>query len=98
MTNKTVKKLAALAAGVASGLLSLRLFTILGVTIGGPGGDSVAPQAFWLASSSIIQDCAATVFIGVSALWLAADLAKSRPRQSCGVLHRAGCDREHKGI
>jgi hypothetical protein len=78
MTNETVKKLAALATGIGSGPLSLRLFTTLGVPVGGPAGDSVAPLAFWLASSAIAQVCAAALFIGGSALWLAADLAKSR--------------------
>jgi hypothetical protein len=78
MTIETVKKLAALAAGVGSGPLSLRLFTMVGVPVGGPAHDSVAPLAFWLASSSIALVCAAALFIGGSALWLAADLAKSR--------------------
>jgi hypothetical protein len=85
MTNETVKKLAALAAGVGCGPLSLRLFTILGVPVGGPAGDSVAPFAFWLASSPIAQVCAAALFIGGSALWLAADFAKSRLGQQDGV-------------
>jgi hypothetical protein len=85
MTNERLKKLAALATGVGSGPLSLRLFTILGVPVGGPAGDSVAPVAFWLASSSIAQVCAAAMFIGGSALWLAADLAKSRLGQQEGV-------------
>ena len=78
MTNETVKKLAALATGVGSGPLSLRLFSTLGVPVGGPAGDSVAPFAFWLASSPIAQVCAEALFIGGSALWLAADFAKSR--------------------
>ncbi len=78
MTIETVKKLAAVAAGVGSGPLSLRLFTMLGAPVGGPARDSVAPLAFWLASSSIALGCAAALFIGGSALWLAADLAKSR--------------------
>ena len=78
MTNETMKKLAALAAGVGCGPLSLRLFTILGVPVGGPARDSVAPLAFWLASSPIAQVCAAALFIGGSALCLAADFAKSR--------------------
>jgi hypothetical protein len=78
MTIETLKKLAAVAAGVGSGPLSLRLFTMLGVPVGGPARDSVAPLAFWLASSSLALVCAATLFIGGSALWLAADLAKSR--------------------
>ena len=78
MTNETVKKLAALATGVGSGPLSLGLFSTLGVPVGGPAGDSVAPFAFWLASSSIAQVCAAALFVGGSILWLAADLAKSR--------------------
>jgi hypothetical protein len=51
---------------------------MLGVPVGGPARDSVAPLAFWLASSSIAQVCAAALFTGGSALWLAADLAKSR--------------------
>jgi hypothetical protein len=38
----------------------------------------VAPFAFWLASSSIAQVCAAALFVGGSILWLAADFAKSR--------------------
>src|SRR5216683_2949689 len=78
MTNETVKKVAVLASGVGSGPLSLRLFTILGVPVGGPAGDSVAPFAFWLTSSSIVQVSAATLFIGGSVLWMAVDLAKSR--------------------
>jgi hypothetical protein len=78
MTIETVKKLAAVAAGVGSGPLSLRLFTMLGVPVGGPARDSVAPLAFWLASSPISQVCAAALFIGGSVLWLAADFAKSR--------------------
>ena len=78
MTSETVKKLAALAAGVGSGPLSLRLFTMLSVPVGGPARDSVAPLAFWLAFSPIAQVCAAALFIGGSALWLAADFAKSR--------------------
>ncbi len=81
MTIETLKKLAAVAAGVGSGPLSLRLFTMLGVPVGGPARDSVAPLAFWLASSPIAQVCAAALFIGGSALWLAADLAKSRLEQ-----------------
>jgi hypothetical protein len=85
MTNETVKKLAALATGVGSGLLSLRLFTMLGVPVGGPAGDSVGPVAFWLASSSIAQVCAAALFVGGSILWLAADWTKSRLRQQDGV-------------
>jgi hypothetical protein len=78
MTNETVKKLAALATGVGSGPLSLRLFSTLGVPVGGPAGDSVAPLAFWFAFSPIAQVCAASLFIGGSVLWLAADFAKSR--------------------
>jgi len=85
MTIGTVRKLAPLATGVGSGLLSLRLFTILGVPVGGPARDSVAPLAFWLAYSSIAQVCAAALFIGGSALWLAADLAKSRLGRQDGV-------------
>jgi hypothetical protein len=81
MTNETVKKLAALATGVGSGPLSLRLFTTLGV----PAGDSVAPFAFWLASSSIAQVSAAALFVGGSILWLAADWTKSRLGQQDGV-------------
>src|SRR5712664_3192565 len=81
MTVETVRKLAAMAAGVGSGPLSLRLLTMVDVPVGGPVGDSVAPLAFWLASSSIAQVCAAALFIGGSALWLAADLAKSRLEQ-----------------
>lgn len=85
MTNETVKNLAALATGVGSGPLSLRLFTMLGVPIGGgPAGDSVAPVAFWLASSSIAQIAAATLFIGGSVVWLAADLGKSRSDRAAG--------------
>ena len=80
MTVETMKKLAAVAAGVGSGPLSLRLFTDLGVPVGGPARDSVAPLAFWLASSPIAQICAAALFIGGSALWLAADFAKSSQR------------------
>jgi hypothetical protein len=85
MTVETVKKLAAMAAGVGSGPLSLRLFTMVGVPVGGPARDSVAPFAFWLASSSIAQVCAAALFIGGSALWLRADLAKSRLAQQEGL-------------
>ena len=85
MTIETVKKLAAMAAGLGSGPLSLRLFTELGVPVGGPAGDSVAPLAFWLASSPIAQDCAAALFVGGSVLWLAADWTKSRPGQQDGV-------------
>ena len=85
MTNERLKKLAALATGVGSGPLSLRLFTILGVPVGGPAGDSVAPVAFWLASSSIAQVSAAALFVGGSVLWLAADWAKSRLGQQDGV-------------
>ncbi len=85
MTIETLKKLAAVAAGVGSGPLSLRLFTMLGVPVGGPARDSVAPLAFWLASSPIAQVCAAALFIGGSALWLAADFAKSRLGQQDGV-------------
>jgi len=81
MTIETVKKLAVVAAGAGSGPLALRLFTILGVPVGGPARDSVAPLAFWLASSSIALVCAAALFISGSALWLAADLAKSRLEQ-----------------
>jgi hypothetical protein len=90
MTNETVKKVAALATGVGSGPLSLRLFTILGVPVGGPAGDSVAPFAFWLASSSIVQVSAAALFIGGSVLWMAADLAKSRLGQQDGVPNERG--------
>ena len=50
-----------------------------------PARDSVAPLAFWLASSSIAQVCAAALFIGGSALWLRADLAKSRLAQQEGL-------------
>ena len=85
MTVETMKKLAAVAAGVGSGLLSLRLFSMLGVPLGGPARDSVAPLAFWLASSSIAQVCSAALFIGGSALWLAAELAKSKLRQQDGI-------------
>ena len=92
MTIETVKKLAVVAAGVGSGPLSLRLFTILGVPVGGPARDSVAPLAFWLASSPIAQVCAAALFVGGSAVWLAADLAKSRLGQQDGVPD--GQDRE----
>ena len=76
--NDTVKRLAAVAAGLGIGPLSLRLFTAVGFPAVSPGRDSVEPLAFWLASSSIAQVCAAALFIGGSALWLAADLAKSR--------------------
>jgi hypothetical protein len=92
MTNETVKKLAALATGVGSGPLSLRLFTTLGVPVGGPAGDSVAPFAFWLASSSIAQVCAAALFVGGSILWLAADWTKSRLGQQDGVSN----ERDHE--
>lgn len=85
MTIEAVKKLAAVAAGVGSGPLSLRLFTMLGVPVGGPARDSVAPLAFWLASSPISQVCAAALFVGGSALWLAADFVKSRLGQQDGV-------------
>ena len=85
MTNERVKKLAALATGVGSGPLSLRLFTTFGVPVGGPAGDSVSPLAFWLASSSIAQVCAAALFVGGSILWLAADWTKSRLGQQDGV-------------
>jgi hypothetical protein len=85
MTNETVRKLAALATGIGSAPLSLRLFTILGVPVGGPGGDSVAPFAFWLASSSIAQVCAAALFVGGSVVWLAADRAESRLGKQDGV-------------
>jgi hypothetical protein len=81
MTVETMKKLAAVAAGVGSGPVTLRLFTMLGVPVGGPARDSVAPLAFWLASSPISQVCAAALFVGGSALWLYADLSKSRLRQ-----------------
>jgi hypothetical protein len=54
MTIETVKKLAAMAAAVGSGPLSLRLFTIVGVPVGGPARDSMAPLAFWLASDFAI--------------------------------------------
>ena len=85
MTIETVKKVAAMAVAVGSGALSLRLFTMLGVQVGGPARDSVVPLAFWLASSSIALVCAAALFIGGSALWLAADFAKSRLGQQDGV-------------
>ena len=85
MTVETLKKLAAMAAGVGSGPLCLRLFTMVGVPVGGPACDSVVPFAFWLASSSIAQVCAAALFIGGSALWLRADLAKSRLAQQEGL-------------
>jgi hypothetical protein len=85
MTIETVKKLAAMAAAVGSGPLALRLFTILGVPVGDPARDSAAPLAFWLASSSIALVCAAALFIGGSALWLAAEFAKSRQGQQDGV-------------
>ncbi|MGO9061907.1 MAG: hypothetical protein ACLQU2_31730 [Candidatus Binataceae bacterium] len=87
MTNETVKKLAALATGVGSGPLSLRLLMELGVPVGGPAGDSVAPLALWLASSPIAQVCAVALFISGSALWLTADLAKSRLGQQDGVVN-----------
>ena len=58
---------------------------MVGVPVGGPARDSVAPFAFWLASSSIAQVCAAALFIGGSALWLRADLAKSRLAQQEGL-------------
>jgi hypothetical protein len=51
---------------------------MVGVPVVGPALDSVAPLAFWLASSPIAQVCAAALFIGGSALWVAADFAKSR--------------------
>jgi hypothetical protein len=85
MTIEAVKKLAAVSAGVGSGPLALRLFTILGVPVGGPARDSVAPLAFWLASSPIAQVCAAALLICGSTLWLAADFAKSRLGQQDGV-------------
>src|SRR5258707_9974930 len=78
MTIDTVKKLAALAAGVGCGPLSLRLFTILRVPVGGPARDSVAPLAFWLASSPIAQVCAAALFIGGSGPKVAARFASFR--------------------
>lgn len=78
MKIETVKKLAAVAAAVGSGPLSLRLFTMVGVPVGGPARDSVAPLAFWFAFSPIAQVCAAALLVSGSTLWLAADFAKSR--------------------
>jgi len=75
IANETVKRLAALAAGIGIGPLSLRLFTAVGFPAPGPVYDSAAPLALWLASSSIAQFCAAGLVIGGSVVWLAADLA-----------------------
>jgi hypothetical protein len=75
IANETVKKLAALAAGLGIGPLSLRLFTMVGFPAPGPAYDSEAPLARWLASSSITQLCAAALVIGGSVAWLAADVA-----------------------
>ena len=75
IANETVKRLAALAAGIGIGPLSLRLFTVVGFPAAGPAYDSAAPLALWLASSSVAQFCAAGLVIGGSVVWLAADLA-----------------------
>ena len=75
IANETVKRLAALAAGIGIGPLSLRLFTAIGFPASGPAYDSVAPLALWLASSSVAQFCAAGLVIGGSVVWLVADLA-----------------------
>src|SRR5260370_42692613 len=85
MTIETLKKLAAVAAGVGSGPLSLRLFTMLGVPVGGPARDSVAPLAFWLASSSIALVCAAALFIGGTGPWLPAALSQTRAGQDAAA-------------
>jgi hypothetical protein len=84
IANETVKRLAALAAGIGIGPLSLRLFTAVGFPAPGPAYDSVAPLALWLASSSVAQFCAAGLVIGGSVVWLAADLAGP------GRVHRGG--------
>jgi hypothetical protein len=75
IANDTVKRLAALAAGVGIGPLSLRLFAVVGFPSPGPAYDSAVPLALWLASSSVAQFCAAGLVIGGSVVWLAADLA-----------------------
>ena len=74
IANETVKRLAALAAGIGIGPLSLRLFTVVGFPAAGPAYDSVAPLPLWLASSLVAQLCAAGLVIGGSVVWLAADL------------------------
>ena len=79
IANETVRRLAALAAGVGIGPLSLRLFSVVGFPATGPVYDSAAPLALWLASSSIAQFCAAGLVIGGSVVWLAADLAGPGP-------------------
>jgi hypothetical protein len=84
IANETVKKLAALEAGVGIGPLSLRLFAVVGLPTAGPAYDSAAPLALWLASSSVAQFCAAGLVIGGSVVWLAADLAGP------GRVHRGG--------
>src|SRR5712692_10185003 len=75
--NDTVKRLAAVTAGLGIGPLSLRLFTAIGFPAVSPGHDSVVPLALWLTSSPIAQVCAIVLAVGGSVLWLAADLAKS---------------------
>ena len=92
IANETVKKLAALAAGIGIGPRSLRLFTVVGFPTAGPVYDSAAPLALWLASSSVAQFCAAGLVIGGSVVWLAADLAGP------GRAHRGGGrpERDHE--
>jgi hypothetical protein len=75
IANETVKRLAALAAGIGIGPLSLRLLTVVGFPAAGPAYDSVAPLPLWLASSLVAQFCAAGLVIGGSVAWLAADSA-----------------------
>jgi len=85
--NDTVKRLAALAAGVGIGPLSLRLFTAIGFPAVSAGHDSVAPLALWLTSSPIAQVCAIVLAVGGSVLWLEADLAKSTRGEGSSALH-----------
>ena len=87
IANDTVKRLAALAAGVGIGPLSLRLFTAIGLPAVSPGHDSVAPLALWLTFSPIAQVCAIVLAVGGSVLWLAADLAKSTRGEGGGALN-----------
>ena len=88
IANDTVKRLAALAAGVGIGPLSLRLFTVIGFPAVSPGHDSVAPLALWLTFSPIAQVCAIVLAVGGSVLWLAADLAKSTRGEGGGALNK----------
>lgn len=94
ITNETVRKLAALAAGIGIGPLSLRVFTVLGFHAAGSAHDGVEPLAFWLTSSSIAQLCAAALVVGGGAIWLAAYLARSGRERGGAIL----CGRDQQEL